>query len=264
MGLSRFFNLVSKPSKKPINSFLPFPNLCSTPTSQTGSHRSFTTSLRSIKFTNFTRNRTLHTENPSGFLSNRTGGFYRAIHDGLGKTQVPDEASDKIPGANNREITEEAERICRILSSNSKSPIDSFLDGASVEVSPALVVEVLKKLSNAGVLALSFFRWAEKQKGFKHTMESYNALIEALGKIKQFKMIWELVNDMKSKGLLSKETFALISRRYSRAKKVKEAIETFEKMEKFGMKVEGSDFNRLIDTLGKSRQVGKHRRCLIK
>ncbi|BFG17172.1 hypothetical protein CerSpe_034460 [Prunus speciosa] len=258
MGLSRFFNLVSKPSKKPINSFLPFPNLRSTPTSQTGSHRSLTTSLRSIKFTNFTRNRTLHTENPSGFLSNRTGGFYRAIHDGLGKTQVPDEASDKIPGANNHEITEDAERICRILStSNSKSPIDSFLDGTSVEVSPALVVEVLKKLSNAGVLALSFFRWAEKQKGFKHTMESYNALIEALGKIKQFKMIWELVNDMKSKGLLSKETFALISRRYSRAKKVKEAIETFEKMEKFGMKVEGSDFNRLIDTLSKSRQVEK-------
>lgn len=124
-------------------------------------------------------------------------------------------------------------------------------------MSPALVVEVLKKISNAGVLALAFFRWAEKQRGFKHTTESYSHLIEALGKIKQFKLIWELVNEMKRKGLLTRETFTLISRRYARAKKVKEAIEALEKMEKFGIKPEVSDFNRLIDALCKSRSVEK-------
>ena len=83
----------------------------------------------------------------------------------------------------------------------------------------------------------------------------YNALIEALGKIKQFKVVWNLVSDMKHKGLLSKETFTLISRKYARARKVKEAIDAFEKIEKFGMKLEV--FNRLIDTLSKSRNVEK-------
>ncbi|KAB2604448.1 pentatricopeptide repeat-containing protein [Pyrus ussuriensis x Pyrus communis] len=205
---------------------------------------------------NFIRNRTLPTENPSGFLCNGTASFHRAIHEGLEKPLVIDDAGDKAPLLKNPEVSEDAEKICKILSTrSSNSPIESFLDGASVKVSPTLVVEVLKKLSNSGVLALSFFRWAEKQKGFKHSTESYNALIEALGKIKQFKMMWELVNEMKIKGMLSKETFALISRRYARAKKVKEAIDAFEKMAKFGMKVEGSDFNRLIDTLSKSRQV---------
>ncbi|XP_008467144.2 pentatricopeptide repeat-containing protein At1g71060, mitochondrial [Cucumis melo] len=155
------------------------------------------------------------------------------------------------------EITQDAEKFCKLISKNPNSCIESLLDGAALELSPALIEEVLKKLCNAGFLALSFFRWAEKQKGFKHTTESYNCLIEALGKIKQFNVIWNLVSDMKRKGILSRETFALITRRYARARKVKEAIESYEKMEKFGFQLGVSDFNRLIDTLCKSRNVKK-------
>ncbi|KAK9935241.1 hypothetical protein M0R45_022351 [Rubus argutus] len=236
MGLYRLFKLSPKPSKTPINPFFLFPN------PRTGSRR---------LLTNSTRNPRPYVDQPSGLLRNPSRVIYRAIHDTPEKTQVLDEA-------NCHDITDEAEKICKILSTaNSNSSIESLLDGASVNVSPTLAIEVLKKLSNAGALALSFFRWAEKQREFKHCTESYNALIEALGKIKQFKIIWELVNDMKNKGLLSKETFALISRRYARARKVSEAINTFEKMGEFGIKLEGSDFNRLIDTLSKSRQVEK-------
>ncbi|KAD7116627.1 hypothetical protein E3N88_03895 [Mikania micrantha] len=154
------------------------------------------------------------------------------------------------------QLTAEAEKLCKIISNlRDRSKLESLLDSTQVEISPALVTEVLKKLSNAGVFALSFFRWAEKQSGFKHNSDSYNALIEALGKIKQFKMIWTLVNEMKFKGVLDKTTFALISRRYARAKKVKEAMETFERMETFGFKIELCDINRFLDTLCKSRQV---------
>ncbi|KAL8249778.1 hypothetical protein R6Q59_006646 [Mikania micrantha] len=154
------------------------------------------------------------------------------------------------------QLTAEAEKLCKIISNHrDRSKLESLLNSTQVELSPALVTEVLKKLSNAGVFALSFFRWAEKQSGFKHTSDSYNALIEALGKIKQFKMIWTLVNEMKVKGVLDKTTFALISRRYARAKKVKEAMEAFERMETFGFKIELCDINRFLDTLCKSRQV---------
>ena len=39
--------------------------------------------------------------------------------------------------------------------------------------------------------------------------------------------------------------------------KVKEAVDAFEKIEKFGMKLEVSDYNRLTDTLSKSKNVEK-------
>lgn len=186
--------------------------------------------------------------------------FYRLVHGNSEQTQMSTNPKNKNPDGKtdnlSSKISDEAERICRIVS-KSTSNIDSSLGNSSVGISPTLVLEVLKRLSNAGVLALSFFRWAEKQKGFIYSTESYNALIESLGKIKQFKLIWDLVAEMKRKGLLTKDTFALISRRYARAKKVKEAIDAFEKTEKFGLKLESSDYNRLIDTLSKSRNVEK-------
>ncbi|KAL5722116.1 hypothetical protein ACHQM5_005675 [Ranunculus cassubicifolius] len=149
-------------------------------------------------------------------------------------------------------------KLCKILSNHNGdvSNIEKFLNCSGVSiVSPELVEGVLKKLSNSGALALSFFRWAEKKQGFKHSTECYNALVEALGKIKQFKLIWSLVDEMKGKGLLTKDTFALIMRRYAKGRKINEAIETFKKMEKYGMILEGSDYNRLIDTLSKSGHV---------
>lgn len=155
--------------------------------------------------------------------------------------------------------TQEAEMICRLASTigNSRN-LDTALNSANLSdsLSPNLVLEVLKKLNNAGIMALSFFRWAEKRKSFQHTPECYNALIESLGKIKQFKMVWLLVDEMKLKGLLCKDTFALVSRRFARAKKVKEAIEAFVRMEKkYCLKPELQDYNRLLDTLSKSRHV---------
>ncbi|KAF8407698.1 hypothetical protein HHK36_006833 [Tetracentron sinense] len=199
-----------------------------------------------------------HRHNPSLLLGYRIFLSPRSIHGGLIKTQALVESNDENPDSVNKGIAEDTENLCKIVSNHHTSyNIESALDHATVKVSPELVVDVLKKLSNTGVLALSFFKWAEKQEGFKYTTDSYNALIEALGKIKQFKLIWGLVSSMKSKGLLTKETFGLITRRYARARKIKEAIGTFETMEKFGMKPELSDFNRLIDILSKSRHVEK-------
>ncbi|BAT93869.1 Pentatricopeptide repeat-containing protein [Vigna angularis] len=153
--------------------------------------------------------------------------------------------------------TSNAEAICRILSNSRDSTVAASLAAVVVNPSPDLVLEVLNKLSNAGTLALSFFRWAEKQGEFKHTTETFHALIEALGKIRQFKLIWTLVDDMKQRKLLTSDTFALVARRYVRARKVKEATETFEKMERYGLKPHVSDFNKLIDVLCKSKGVEK-------
>ncbi|CAI9107416.1 OLC1v1006765C1 [Oldenlandia corymbosa var. corymbosa] len=178
------------------------------------------------------------------------------VHESSMQAQVFAETSDVRKFQNAKESVD---TICGILANHRGSvAIDSAMNStavADINITPLLAQEVLKKLSHAGLLALSFFRWAEKQKGTKHTTESYNTLIESLGKIKQFKMAWNLVEEMRKQGMLSKDSFALISRRYARGRRVKEAIEAFEKMEKFGLRSELEDYNRLIDTLSKSRNV---------
>lgn len=185
-------------------------------------------------------------------------GIYRLIHGNSLGAQTVSDAHNQNPDVKALQIAKEAERICKVLSSHHDSAgVDGAMNSASVEINPILVQEVLKKLSNAGLLAFSFFRWAEKQKGYRSSIESYNALIEALGKIKQFKMVWNLVEEMRRQGMLSKDTFALISRRYARARKVEDAIDAFKRMKKFGLTPELQDYNRLVDTLSKSRNVDR-------
>ncbi|KAL5221529.1 hypothetical protein ABZP36_026242 [Zizania latifolia] len=168
-------------------------------------------------------------------------------------TVVPGAAGEG-PGTG---VYEAAERVCRVVSTQPEPRLAPALDALGVTVSPQLVAEVLKNLSNAGILALAFFRWAERQEGFRYTSESFHNLIEALGKIKQFRLVWSLVEAMRCRSCLSKDTFRIIVRRYARARKVKEAVETFEKMSSFGLKTDLSDYNWLIDILSKSKQVKK-------
>ncbi|KAK7380818.1 hypothetical protein VNO78_33337 [Psophocarpus tetragonolobus] len=149
----------------------------------------------------------------------------------------------------------DAETICRILSNSRHSTLDASLAAVPANPSPELVLEVLTKLTNAGALALSFFRWVHNQRHFQHTTQTFHALIEALGKIRQFTIIWTLVHDMNQRKLLAFDTFALVARRYARAGKPHEAIKTFEKMGHYGLKPQVSDFNRLIDVLCKSKCV---------
>lgn len=168
-------------------------------------------------------------------------------------TVVPGAAQEGLaPG-----VSEAAERVCRVVSAQPEHRIAPVLDALGVTVSPQLVAEVLKNLSNAGILALAFFRWAERQQGFRYSAEGFHNLIEALGKIKQFRLVWSLVEAMRCRSCLSKDTFKIIVRRYARARKVKEAVETFEKMSSFGLKTDLSDYNWLIDILSKSKQVKK-------
>ncbi|KAM3357948.1 hypothetical protein P3S68_020879 [Capsicum galapagoense] len=70
-------------------------------------------------------------------------------------------------------------------------------------------------------------------------------------------MVWILIDELNKKGLLSKDASVLVSRRYARGRKVKEAIEAYERMEKYGLIHEDQEYNRLLHTLCKSRNVGK-------
>jgi pentatricopeptide repeat protein len=126
-----------------------------------------------------------------------------------------------------------------------------------VEASPKLVEEVLMRFENAGMQAYRFFEWAGKQQDYAHSVEAYHIIIDSLGKIQQYGLMWTVVNLMKIKGVLTKETFAIIMRRYARAKKIEEAVYTFDTMEKFGVPPDLEAFNSLLSALCKCKKVHK-------
>lgn len=181
------------------------------------------------------------------FLSAKTSTqkWRRLLHSSA-QTRTP--GGDKLQAAS-------LKKICKILMSSPTADVSEVLQKSKVEASPKLVEEVLKRFENAGMQAYRFFEWAGKQQGYSHSVEAYHIIIDSLGKIRQYGLMWTVVNLMKIKGVLTKEAFAVIIRRYANVKKVKEAVYTFDTMEKFGVPADLEAFNSLLSALCKCKNV---------
>ncbi|KAM2931549.1 hypothetical protein FF1_039738 [Malus domestica] len=119
-------------------------------------------------------------------------------------------------------------------------------------VTPDLVAEVLKVQSDP-VSASKFFHWAGKQKGFKHTYASYNALAYCLNRSNRFRSADQVPELMDSQGKPpSEKQFEILIRMHSDANRGLRVYYVYEKMKKFGVKPRVFLYNRIMDALAKT------------
>ncbi|KAL6180827.1 hypothetical protein ACLB2K_047486 [Fragaria x ananassa] len=157
-----------------------------------------------------------------------------------------------------RHITDDpTKRICKIMMSCPTLVLDTALDQSGVRISPEIVEDVLVRFKNAGMVAYRFFEWAGKQRNYTHSVKAYHAMIDSLAKIRQYQIMWELVNSMRTQRMQNMETFSIIMRKYARAQKVEEALYTFNVMEKYDCAPNLAAFNDLLSALCKSKNVRK-------
>uniref|UniRef100_A0A803Q1C4 Pentatricopeptide repeat-containing protein n=1 Tax=Cannabis sativa TaxID=3483 RepID=A0A803Q1C4_CANSA len=157
------------------------------------------------------------------------------------------------------EITEsDIDKLSNILKQRYASPkeVAQALDGCDLNLSDSLVEQVLKRFSNCWVSAFGFFTWAGIQTGYRHSPESYNLMVDILGKADEFKHMWELIEVMSSlDGYISLVTMAKVIRRLARAHLYEEAIAAFKGMERLGISKDVLGLNILLDTLVKENSV---------
>ncbi|KAL5725368.1 hypothetical protein ACHQM5_008520 [Ranunculus cassubicifolius] len=147
--------------------------------------------------------------------------------------------------------------LSKIMMDCPKETLEPTLNESGIRISQELVEEILKKFENAGMQSYRFFDWAGKQRNYTHSVKSYHTIIGSLAKIRQYKIMWDLVNTMRSQGVLNVETFCVIMRKYARAHKVEEAIYTFNVMDKYGIEPNLIAFNSLLSAFCKSKNVRK-------
>lgn len=133
------------------------------------------------------------------------------------------------------------------------------LNQCGITICMDLVLQVLDRHKNDWKIAMFFFVWASQQPGYSNGTETYNALLNILGKAQQFKTMWQLVKEMHSQGdspsLVTDETFTILIRRYAAAHMVERAIETFDKREECGLKLNAPAFQILICALCRYKHV---------
>ncbi|XP_020230100.1 pentatricopeptide repeat-containing protein At3g22670, mitochondrial [Cajanus cajan] len=158
----------------------------------------------------------------------------------------------------NQKNLDPIEPITKLLKKRHSSPesVAAALHGLAFQPSTTLVSQVLKRFTNDWVSALGFFTWAKSQTGYRHSPQEYNLMVDILGKCRIFDTMWDLVEEMsKLEGYVTFDTMAKVIRRFAKARKHKDAIHAFRRMEEFGVKKDTAALNMLMDALVKGDSV---------
>ncbi|PON48951.1 Tetratricopeptide-like helical domain containing protein [Parasponia andersonii] len=179
---------------------------------------------------------------------------------GYGLVRLQNQVSygeDKSNGVD--EFASDVEKIYRILRKfHSRVPkLELALQESGVVVSSGLTERILNRCGDAGSLGYRFFVWASKQPGYRPSYEVYKAMIKALGKMRQFGVVWALLEEMRKENpqLITSEVFVVLMRRFASVKMVKKAIEVLDEMPKYGCEPDEYVFGCLLDALCKNGSV---------
>ncbi|KAL5698453.1 hypothetical protein ACHQM5_029486 [Ranunculus cassubicifolius] len=134
----------------------------------------------------------------------------------------------------------------RVLNPSSLQTLDS------TDFTHESVKDTIISYANDWRRAFEFFKWVETKFNFKHNVETYNQMINVLGKFFEFDLAWKLIKNMNGP---DHTTFRILFKRYAAAHMVNEAIDVYNnRIEEFGLKDEVS-FGNLIDALCDYRHV---------
>ncbi|KAL0432676.1 UNVERIFIED_CONTAM: Pentatricopeptide repeat-containing protein, mitochondrial [Sesamum latifolium] len=121
---------------------------------------------------------------------------------------------------------------------------------------PDTVLETLNCYANDWKVALEFFNWVETHCGFQHTTQTFNRIVDILGKFFEFDTAWNLIERMRKNpsSVPDHTTFRVLFKRYVSAHLVQEAIDAFCKLDEYNLRDETS-LSNLIDALCEYKHV---------
>ncbi|CAK9155823.1 unnamed protein product [Ilex paraguariensis] len=134
---------------------------------------------------------------------------------------------------------------------------------SSIRVSHQLVDKLLHRFKDDWKSALGVFRWVESHPGYKPLPESYDMLVDILGKMKQIDRMRVLVEEMRDRHIVTLKTISKVMRRLAGAGEWEDAVRTFDELGSFGLEKNTESMNLLLDTLCKEKRVEQAREVFL-
>ncbi|MED6118880.1 hypothetical protein PIB30_006669 [Stylosanthes scabra] len=163
--------------------------------------------------------------------------------------------NDVVSSLPTLEPSNDADSLSRILLThhNPFHAAESSLQLHGVTITPHLLSQTLLRLRHHSKIAFSLFTYAKSLPNPPLTTASYNLLIDAMAKVRQFDVAWQLIVDMDRRSLTpTPDTFLLLIRRLVAAGLTRQAIRAFDDIDAFSeKKVSSEEFCLLLDTLCK-------------
>ncbi|KAJ3675448.1 hypothetical protein LUZ60_004490 [Juncus effusus] len=158
--------------------------------------------------------------------------------------------------------TEIAQQIKRLILKSSNDTVENVIQSlqsdqisTKFQINSNIVDLLIQKFGDDWKSALGFFFFANSNLNYKHSTYACNKMIDLLGKMKQIDKMFDLLHEIQKTGSLTLETIEKVMRRLAGAKKWREIISLFDKLESLGFERDINSMNILLDTLCKERKV---------
>lgn len=152
--------------------------------------------------------------------------------------------------------------LCEILRDPTIPPgpiLENALDGAGVEVNECLFLELFNHFDSSPKPLFTLYQWAQKKEWFRFSLPVFTAVVNALGKEREFDSAWSLILDrLDSTEKPDLDTFAIMIRRYVRAGMLLPAVRTYEfsvNLEMHALGLKDNLFEKLLDSFCKEGHV---------
>ncbi|KAL6634689.1 hypothetical protein ACP70R_027360 [Stipagrostis hirtigluma subsp. patula] len=136
---------------------------------------------------------------------------------------------------------------------------------SGIRLTSGVADSLLRRFGDDWKSALGFFQWAQSPAGggYAHTPYACNRMVDLLGKMRQIDRMWDLLSDMHCRGLVTVETVAKSIRRLAGARRWKDAIVLFDRLEDMGLERNTETMNILLDALCKEKKVELAREVFV-
>lgn len=143
----------------------------------------------------------------------------------------------QVGNLSDSEVMSVVEKVTGIVLGESDVVLmEERLGKESLMFDEVVVERVLKRCSRVPRLAFRFFYWVKLKKGFIHTTETYNTMINIAGGSKEFGLVEELVEEMGNNSCeMDIRTWTILISHYGKAKMVGKALSMYEKMRGTGI-----------------------------
>ncbi|CAJ1792073.1 unnamed protein product [Sphenostylis stenocarpa] len=138
---------------------------------------------------------------------------------------------------------------------------DQALD--AIPLSQNLVHRLLQRYKDDWKSALGVFRWAGSRSSFRHSPESYDMMVDILGRMKVMEKLRDLLEEMRESGLVTMNTVAKVMRRFVGAGQWVDAVKIFDDLQSLGLEKNIESMNLLLDTLCKEKFVEQAREIFL-
>lgn len=145
------------------------------------------------------------------------------------------------------DISPAAKTVCKVLVRASPNDVEAALSATGVVPSTELVQEVLRVSYNYPSSAIKFFRWARQLA--KQSAYSWNMMVDLLGKNELFDQMWNAIRTMREEKVLSLPTFVSVFGSYCSAGRFKDAIKSFEVMDRYDVEKDVVAVNSLLSAI---------------